>query len=315
MGILETFSKRKKRLEQAGTQDVYQYDSIPVPFRIQVIHIWRSALGAYFESTGYSSGPESPANNLWRGIHDAIARENGVFVLGDSGSRPNVRCEQYLMTADVLGALDIIELSFRVIDQGVRDMYPHVLQDARITQGADDAIEELNARFLERCLGYQYLDGIIVRLDSQFSHSEIVKPALSLLNESGFDGPTEEFMRAFEHYRNGLHKEAMSEALKAFESTMKAICSARKWPYPANATAKPLSDILFKNGLIPPDLESHFAGLRSAMESGLPTISNKTSRHGQGLTPVSIPSHFASYALHLAASNIVFLVQAHKAMK
>jgi len=117
-------------------------------------------------------------------------------------------------------------------------------------------------------------------MDSQFAHAEVVKPALSLLNAAGFDGPADEFLRAFEHYRHGRRKEAVAEALKAFESTMKAICVARKWSHAPNATARPLMDILFQNGLIPGELESHFAGLRAAMESGLPTLSNKTSRHG-----------------------------------
>jgi hypothetical protein len=74
-------------------------------------------------------------------------------------------------------------------------------------------------------------------------------------------------------------------------------------------------DILFSKRLAPPEMESHFAGLRSAMESGLPTLANRTSRHGQGPTSVEIPSHYAAYALHLVASNIVFLIECHKAMK
>src|SRR5260370_35324897 len=94
---------------------------------------------------------------------------------------------------------------------------------------------------------------------------------------------------------------------------MMVVCAARKWSNPANATAKPLMDILFQQGLIPADLESHFAGLRSAMESGLPTLSNKTSRHGQAATPIEVPQHFAGKALHLGAANINFLVDPTKA--
>lgn len=168
--------------------------------------------------------------------------------------------------------------------------------------------------FQEHGLGYQYVDGYLIRLDSQFAHAEIVKPALSLLNAARFDGPADEFIKAFDHHRHGRNKEAIAEALKSFESTMKAICAARGWSHPSNATAKPLLDILFKNGLIPADLESHFSGLRSAMESGLPTLSNRTSRHGQGAVAIQVPSHYAGYALHLLASDIVFLVEAHKAL-
>ena len=62
-------------------------------------------------------------------------------------------------------------------------------------------------------------------------------------------------------------------------------------------------------------LASHFSGLRSVLESGLPTVRNKQGGHGQGENPVVIPSYLAAYALHLAASNIVMLLEAHKALK
>lgn len=219
------------------------------------------------------------------------------------------------MTADTDGALDIIELSFRVIDRRARKFQSWQIDRAGVTQTPDNAIEELNHRFREHGIGFQYVEGELVRVDSQFIHAEAVKPALSLLNQAGFDGPAEEFMRAFEHYRHGRLKESVAEALKSFESTMKAICKARNWAHASNATAKPLMDTLFKNGLIPSELEGHFAGLRAAMESGLPTISNRTSRHGQGPDPVALPPHIAAYALHLAASNIVLIVQAHNSLK
>jgi hypothetical protein len=213
----------------------------------------------------------------------------------------------------VPGALDIIELSFRVIDRVIRDLAPGDAENARISQSADDAIEELNHRFLQHGVGYQYVEGQIVRVDSQFAHAEVVKPALALLNSPGFEGPEEEFLRAFDHYRHGRNKEAVAEALKAFESTMKAICKARNWAVSPTATAKPLMDVLFGNGLIPSELASHFSGLRSAMESGLPTISNRTSRHGQGAVPTDVPPYLAAYALHLAGANIILLIEAHGA--
>jgi hypothetical protein len=316
MGIFDTFSKRQKRLQTAGQQDIYQYDTLPAPFRVQVVHIWKTAIGRYYRPQGYSTGDPSPSNTFWQFIHDTLARELGIVVLaGDWTNDPSDRCVQYLGKADTSGALDIIELSFRTIDGGIRRMHDYAKQDAGITQDADSAIEELNHRFQEHGIGYQYVDGILVRFDSQFAHAEIVTPALTLLNAGGFDGPADEFIRAFDHYRHGRNKEAVAEALKAFESTMKSICKARKWSHPPNATALPLIKLLFDKGLLPAELESHFAGLRSAMESGLPTISNRTSRHGQGPEATTIPQHFAAYALHLLASNVVFLVEAHKALK
>jgi Domain of unknown function (DUF7014) len=43
-------------------------------------------------------------------------------------------------------------------------------------------------------------------------------------------------------------------------------------------------------------------------------VRNKNSGHGQGRSPKQVPGHLARYALHLAATNIVFLVEAHEAL-
>jgi hypothetical protein len=136
-----------------------------------------------------------------------------------------------------------------------------------------------------------------------------------LLHDAGFAGPSEEFLQAHEHYRAKRYPEAIAGALKAFESSMKGICNVRQWEYPEGATAKVLIDLIFSKQLLPSSLSSQFSGLRSVLESGLPTVRNKQGGHGQGKDPVTIPSHIAAYALHLAASNIVMLVEAHKALK
>ena len=47
--------------------------------------------------------------------------------------------------------------------------------------------------------------------------------------------------------------------------------------------------------------------------TGVPTVRNKTSGHGQGATPADVPEHLARYVLHMTASNIVFLVESAKA--
>jgi hypothetical protein len=96
---------------------------------------------------------------------------------------------------------------------------------------------------------------------------------------------------------------------------MKGICDDRKWKYAADITAKGLIELIFSKGLIPSYVTSQFTGLRSVLESGLPAVRNKQGGHGQGKDPVEIPSHLAAYALHLAASNIVMLLEAHKALK
>jgi len=302
MGFFETFSKRQRKREKEGQPDVYQYDDIPLNFRIQVRHIWSSAIGGHAE--------------IWHSINNDLARELGVFGLGTFGKDPPSQCQEFLIKADTPGALDIIEYSFLLIDKRIRQEHSITLVSLGITQRPDNAIRELNHRFQEHGIGYEYVGGKIIRKDSQFLHSETVKPAITLLQDMNFKGALEEFLGAHKNYRSGRNKEAISDALKSFESTLKTICDMREWKYPNNATAKPLIDTVVQKGLIPPELLSHFTGLRSVMESGLPTLRNKTpSAHGQGRNPINIPDHMASYAIHLAASNIVFLVNCHKNMK
>lgn len=251
---------------------------------------------------------------MFGGIHKALCREYGVFSLA-------TRCDDDdwdAVTNFILNdknherVLDAIELCLRVIDRIVRENR-HEYHEAR--QTPDDAIEELNQRFRESGVGYSYESGHIVRIDNQFVHAEVVQPAIQFLTDNSFTGPNQEFLSAHEHYRAGREKECIAECLKAFESTMKSICDRRKWPYGANDTAKTLIDVLFKQNLIPGYLQSEFGALRTILESGVPTTRNRTSGHGQGSSPIAIPTFLASYVLHLTASTILFLCDADKDLK
>ena len=220
MPVFETFSRRQAKRAEAGKADVYQYESLPQPFRFQVAHIWKTAIGPYFSWDSWTYEPRS--NQAWRWIHDTLARERGVSSLVDGDWDEGTKCLRFLLTADTNGALDIIELTFRYIDGVVRQWGYDERVGCQVTQDADDAIEELNYRFRQHGIGYQYLGGELIRVDSEYLHSEVVRPALSLLEEERFRGASEEFLRAHEHYRKGRCKEAIVEALKAFESTLRA---------------------------------------------------------------------------------------------
>jgi len=308
MGIYETYSKRLRKRERAGEPDVYQYDDLPRELRIQIIHIWDDAIGPSVRSSMERSGPIK----VWNLIHDMLAREMGVFALTDDQYEgySEIRCKNFLLNASTNEALDIIELSFRCIQ--IR----HELMSWQEMPsfGVDDAKAELNYRFREHGVGYQFEGGEIVRVDSQYVHAEAVKPAIALLNTSGFEGPSEEFFEAHEHYRKREYADAIADALKSFESTMKAICDSHGWPYKEGDTAKALIGIVLDNGLVPRYMESHLTGVRSSLEGGVPTVRNRLGGHGQGKDPRKVPDYFAGYALHLAATNIVFLVEAHEAL-
>lgn len=122
-----------------------------------------------------------------------------------------------------------------------------------ISQSIDSAIEELNHRFKEpkHNLGYEFVGGELVRIDSQHIHKQVIKPAIQLLSEEDFSGALNEFSTAHRLYRTGDYKQAIVEALKSFESTMKAICKRKHCEYNETDPASKLINILFENNFIP----------------------------------------------------------------
>ena len=150
-------------------------------------------------------------------------------------------------------------------------------------------------------------------MDSQFLHAEVVKPALTLLSGPGFEGPMEEFLAAHKHYREGKHREAISMAANALESTFKAIFDRKGWDYQNGARISDLVKTARAKGLWPDYLDNSFNQLVATLKSGLPEIRNNDASHGQGAQPREVPDHITAYALHLAASKIVFIVEAAKA--
>lgn len=304
MSIFDLYSKRRKR-ELGQTPDVYQYDEIPHALRVQIVHIWRAAFGDPGEF-------ESLVPKLFELMHDILCREYGRFTLSDRREGHYSAVVNFMIqTSSTDEVLDVVELSFRVLDKMVRE-HPRSYGDVR--QTPDDAIEELNSRFKEHGVGFQYQSELLIRVDSQLIHSEVTRPALIFLSGKDYIGPNQEFLSAHEHYRHHRHKECLNECLKAFESTIKAICTKRKWDYRPTDTAKPLLDVIFTRGLIPPYMQSHFTGLRSTLEAGVPTVRNKLGGHGQGATQVNVPEYVVSYVLHLTAANIVFLIGAEADM-
>lgn len=307
MPVFDLFSKRQKRL-RGEVPDVYQYEELNQNLRTQIVHIWNDSLG----------GPEDydvgRVSEIYKFIVNTLCREYGVFSL----LKQNYHIEKFyfefveffIETKNLEHAIDCVELAAKCIDLLTRE-YSYMYR-RNFDEIADQAIKEINERFDEHGFGFEYVSQEIIRRDSEFLHAEVVLPALRLLNSKGFKGAQEEFLLAHAHYRKGEAKSAMTECLKAFESTMKSICGKRGWDCGKNATAKNLIKICFDNGIVPAFWESHYSSLRSMLESGVPTGRNKLSGHGQGEKPVEVPRHLVGYMLHMTAAAIVFLVEAEE---
>ena len=311
MPVFDIFSKRQKEL-RGDLPDVYSYDALPAPLRVQIVHIMLGALGN--PDQYYSSSHTNHVRHGYKSIVDVLCREYGVFRLPGSDWEYSERMylqelkEFFLQEKNIDRSLDVVELSFRFIDRYTRRW--NYLDRSNSAAIADDAIRELNHRFREHGVGYCFENGQIVRIDSQLVHSEVVKPALLLLGQKQYAGVQQEFLQAHEHYRTGKAKEALNECLKSFESMMKSVCDQKGWTYDKRATAKNLIELCFNNGLVPEFWKQHFSSLRSLLESGVPTGRNRLGGHGQGAVPMAVPMYVAGYMLHMTAAAIVFLGEA-----
>ena len=304
------FSERQKEL-RCEVADVYQYDTIRRELRVQVVHIWQAAFGKHSQNSLGEIYPSQIAD-VYELIHSALCYRYGRFSLGGYRDSDYDAIRNFLLdTKDLERAIDVIEVSFRCIDRHVRD---HPKYFPRRTILPDKAIAELNSWFREHRVGYRYESGQIIRVDSEFLHSEVVKPALNMLSDPMYEGANAEFLSAHEHYREGRYKECMNECLKAFESCIKAICDQRGWDYSNRDTASGLINIVLRNGLIETFMQEHFTGLRQTLVGGVPTLRNNLSGHGQGSEDVPVPEYIAAYVLHLTASNILFLAKANEEM-
>lgn len=311
---MEPYSKQQKKAVRRAS-DPYTYDQFPEKFRVQIVHIWYAVLG---DQTQYQQGVDGP-RTAYRLIVEFLCQEHGYFVLPNTpqydSSPRHFQAELidfFLRTDDIDLVLDTIQFSFQVIDDLARRFdYLHLREAPKL---ADGAIEALNSRFQEHRIGYRFSDGKLFRIDSELLHSELTAPTLILLRSPEYKGAQDEFLKAHDHDRHGRTKETLVECLKAIESVLKVICAKRGWAHDPTAPCKTLLQVIFDNGLVPSYWASHFSGLRSTLESGVPTARNKLAGHGQGDQVIEVPGYIAAYILHQTACAIVFLTEAEKAL-
>lgn len=300
MSVWDFFSRRQRRL-RGEFPDVYQYERIPKELRAQFVHILQDVAGQ--DVSSYSDRVEAAYHTIRR----TLCREYGKFSLTERPDPAEDVLRFILEETDSERILDAVEVALSVFEDAHRN-YEYISM-ANPQLSTSDAAHEVNQRLREHGVGFQ-LEGLqFIRVDSEVLHTEAVKPLLHLLADRRFRGPNAEFLSAHAHYRDGRPKEALNDCLKAFESTMKTICDLKNWTYSPNATAKTLIQTCFDHGLVPPYLQSEFSALRALLESGVPTVRNRESGHGQGASPREVPTELVEYVLHLSASTMLFLVR------
>jgi AbiJ N-terminal domain 4 len=309
--IFELFSKRKKKIEKSGLVDVYQYDNVPKTLRVQVQQVLVDAIGPEYVIDSFTTHTPKHNPSSWKDINKTLCRELGVHRLANKSTKA-AEVLDYIGQANTEEFIDAVELCVRYLDIEIRHYQDYDQKKLGIIQSPQKAVDEINYRFREVCFGYQFENGEAFRVDSQFVHEEAIKPALKILNGLGFEGPKAEFLQAHRNYRSGEYEQAIVEAAKSFESTLRATCDLNRWEYENNARATDLLKVVRKYGLWPDYLDKSFDQLVATLASGLPKVRNDTAAHGQGAEVRTTPAYIAGYALHLCAAKIVLIAEAQK---
>jgi hypothetical protein len=305
MNIHDLYSKRNKK-----PVDGLTYDELPEKLKVQIVHLWTNF---------FAQLKEDYRKQIWKAIHSILSVEFGKKTLLDDDFQrfcDSYRVEFYFEKQATLDdSLDIIEIVFKFMIKAKELYRQRNYHELQLCCEPEQAIKDLNTRFLENAVGFALEQGKIIRLDNELLHKEATIPAFNLLNSITFKNANDEFLSAHEHFRFKRNKECLTDCLKTMETIMKIICSENGWTYKQNDTAKTLIDICFKNMLIPDYLQTQFSSIRAVLESGIPTFRNKLGGHGQGTQKIKVPDHFANYMLHLTATTVHFLISCQKEIK
>jgi hypothetical protein len=319
MPVFETYASRAAAAAKGGAPDVYTYDKLPPFLREQISQIFTSCIGPGWRvsSNQFVDSPPN-ANKEWDAIAEIMRREVesfGTSILPNDRRYTFSQCINYIkISGDLNGILSLVEICGLMMMRLSSEYDPQGYR--RSNRGANEdpaeGLIELNQRFLRAGVGYQFENGQIVRVDSQYVHAEIVKEALRLLCEPEFEAANAEFMTAHRHLREGNLRDCNTAALRSMETVLKVICDARGWTHEKGDTVERLLAIVCREGLFPDYLGGYFTNLIGSMKAGVPKIRDRQGGHGAAPGDDPVPDHIAAFALHLTAANIVMLVKAHR---
>lgn len=166
MSIFDIFSKRDKPLP-----DVYQTTSLPQELRVQIVKILQDAFGHLNRRDAW----DGSSNEAMRFIREAICREKGRFFLYEKRMPPEEDLlNAILASQDIALVIDIVDFAFK---------YMAKANDYRLEDTRSDWIAELNHRFREHGVGYQFDEQAthLFAIDNELVHQQVIRRTLKLL--------------------------------------------------------------------------------------------------------------------------------------
>jgi hypothetical protein len=289
------FSKRNR-----PPHDTLTYE-IPVRIRQRIVHTINDMIEIYC-----SNNPEYiNLEKVYELLGRTLLREYGELTVSDDRARRSLAkaVVEHFQQCSAELALDFLEFLFRVDEMDSLQVLIHsvnrIFRDEGIGFELTEAVGENPEYNRSRIITYP----TVLSKDTEYLHSEVVRPCLECLSKAGFETANGEMLKSHEAYRHGRFDDVITHAGAAFESVMKSICDRKNWDYSPNMPCQPLLKVCREKGL--------FDDFYESVLGGVCTIRNKiSSAHGRGPKP---PYQFdqtkASHMLHLVSSHIQFLMR------
>ena len=274
--------------------DVWTYDNLPKNVRVQ---IWQTFTGSY-------------AQKYAEKICKILRHELGVETLtyqtywsfdGEWDYEDELRdC----FFADITNA----RLAFSIVE------YISIFIKSLHTQDSKKEINEINYRLKEARIGYEFNTdaNMLIKKSDEAVYQLSIEPAFHLLSDLKFKESIDNFAKAFSDYQSGTTKDlenAITNALKALESTIKNICKLKGYEFNEE---KPLKDqvAVLKNKKFLPEKYSNYFDKITDLIIAVATPRNKTAGHGQSDEAADIVDEkLVEFVLAQVASVIVFLTK------
>jgi hypothetical protein len=296
-----------KRLSaELNKESTLSYEDFPETLKTQIFYAIEDCLGDGL----FREHPGAQGVCLYNSVAEHLRREYGMrglpgrkFIGMDDNNFDELRLF-VTVGASSEEVLDVIEV-----------VYQLKLTIEEKFSGNDEFCEQfdemellINKRFSESNFGYKMIRGKVVKHSSDYISSHVIEPAFQLLRASGYEGATDEFIKAHKYHLKGDYKASIVSANNCFESTLKTACKNIGTSIEKGDTATKLVSKYLEGSALPPYKQEMLNNLSKLLQSSTNTIRNKNGGHGQGDKIVNVPEEISELCLNMTASIVVFVV-------
>lgn len=296
MALPMTFRRRKKLHEKGDTPDVYHYDKMNEGLRVQIVMKMDEVTSLnYYQHDG---------RIIYSTVVPVMRQEKKAFALCKNSYENNTPREEFLNWFIKEPDLEYLLSGLEIFMQTASKLL------TPYESSRDTYLEEMNELMLEDCFGYQFINGYIIKLGSEYIHKEVVVPLLHLISGEKYNVVNAEFRKAHEEFRKKDYEDCIHDCCNAFESMGKVIALDQGWTeLSERSTAKDIVKAIFDHQFIPSYMQQEFTGLRTILESGINTVRNRAGGHGAGVTLRNIEKHIAEFQMNQTAAALKLLAE------